>query len=266
MEPAEVLERVDQYMNAGKDLAEKLVQRTPTLRAKGRTDIAHKSAMLFFFAKAYKTYQALHVLLSAGFEEDGLILVRSLYEIMLQCRYMAEDPERHAQQFLKFDPVSTWRWYEKLCRANPRFAQSLAPESLGDLERTKVLYDRYSSEFPKTGHHWWGMSLASLAKHVDQGTGESPTYGWYVGAYHQYSEMVHSGVTSAKGYLLKGVHATYVACYPRFTQKAAMPAQDATLYFIDVVGLASEALGVDLKCELKRALEEYGRLSAVRAT
>jgi len=105
------------------------------------------------------------------------------------------------------------------------------------------------------------MSLASLAKHLDQGTGKGPTYKWYVGAYHQYSEMVHSGVTSAKGYLLKGADATYVACYPRLTEQGATHARDATLYFVDIVGHASEALGVDLECELKKALEEYGKLA-----
>src|SRR5262245_54451024 len=45
----------------------------------------YKLALLYFFSKALKTYQAICCLWTTGFEQDASVLSRTLFEIVLQC-------------------------------------------------------------------------------------------------------------------------------------------------------------------------------------
>jgi hypothetical protein len=55
---------------------------------------AYKAATLFFLAKAFKSYQAVHLLCSAGFFQDGAVLSRTMFEIFLQVSYCPESEVR----------------------------------------------------------------------------------------------------------------------------------------------------------------------------
>jgi hypothetical protein len=56
--------------------------------------------MLFFFARASKTYRAIQVLWKAEFYEDAYALARTIYELRLQAIYMSLDADARSRLFL----------------------------------------------------------------------------------------------------------------------------------------------------------------------
>src|ERR1700680_1118840 len=74
----------------------------------------YKAATLFFLTKAFKSYQAVHLLCSAGFFQDGAVLSRTMFEIFLQVAYMAGNPMERAPMFIKHDLVERYFLYLKL--------------------------------------------------------------------------------------------------------------------------------------------------------
>ena len=84
-----------ELFRVGLDLVEELITRLKRARLSGQLD--YKRAMLFFFCKAFKTYQAARLLWQAGFPEDASNLARSIYELRLQSIYLSQKPEERSK-------------------------------------------------------------------------------------------------------------------------------------------------------------------------
>ena len=87
------------------ELAEKIKNNSKHLIASDEEELLYKGAMLFFFSKAYKSYQAIKTLWENGFAEDAFVLARTIFEIALQARYMTKEPRTRARLFFEHDPV-----------------------------------------------------------------------------------------------------------------------------------------------------------------
>jgi hypothetical protein len=88
----------EQFFDLGTKLAETLVAKLTNSRFADSVD--YKRAMLFFFCKAYKTYQAVELLWRNGFVEDATSLARSIYEIRVQVIFINLDPLSRSKQFV----------------------------------------------------------------------------------------------------------------------------------------------------------------------
>src|SRR5712692_7289633 len=58
-----------------------------------------KSSILFFFCKAYKSYQAIYHLWYSGFDQDAGIINRTLFELLLQATWINHDSKTNAPLF-----------------------------------------------------------------------------------------------------------------------------------------------------------------------
>jgi len=242
--------KIEQMFRIGDDLAEKVVARTNSLTARDEEELAYKGAMFFFFCKAYKSYQAIRVLWKEGFVEDAFILTRTIFELALQARYMREDPKPRARLFAEHDPVMRYRYYLRLKKlGNAKLVQRIESNTEG-LEELKQNYDRLQAKYPEN-KGWWGKSIASLAKHLGK---EMETR--YAMIYWIQSNLAHSGSTSVKEYINEEQGGLKAKCYPSPSNTAMIP-QEATLFFLDIVELTAEALGLNLHTGVGNAVAQF---------
>lgn len=240
--------RTETMFQSGIGLAEKFLSQVTSVAASDPEEFAYKGAMLFFFCKAYKSFQATHRLWREGFEEDALILVRTIFELALQSRYMHEDPKPRARLFTEHDPVVRYRYYLKLKELSDRkmLGSIQVPES--DLQEMQGYYEKLKDRYPEY-RGWWGDSIGWLARHFGKETEVR-----YVAIYWMQSSFVHSGVTSVRKYLGDEKTGLKIRCYPNHSDEIMVP-QEATLWFIDVMKHASDALGVSMDADLEQTLK-----------
>jgi Family of unknown function (DUF5677) len=159
-------------------------------------EYAYKAATLFFLTKAFKSYQAVQLLCSAGFFQDGAVLSRTLFEIFLQVAYMAGSPMERAPMFIKHDLVERYFLYLKLKKY---------PDLVSDIERRKEDLEQLTIQFKDLedqyhrGKGWWGNDLRWLAGKVE--SGDSTAKKDYLRLYPLYSNLVHSTSSSIKHYI-----------------------------------------------------------------
>ena len=100
--PAEVNSAEGALFQIGIELGRSIVAKVNSVSGSDGEEWAYKAAMLFFFCKTYKTYQAAYLLHREGFSEDAFILARTVFELALQARYMKEDPKPRARLFTEY--------------------------------------------------------------------------------------------------------------------------------------------------------------------
>jgi len=237
------------------DLAEKVIASARCIRAADEGEMLYKMAMLFFFTKAYKTYQAIYTLVEAGFTEDAFALSRFIFEVALQARYMKEAPIPRAKLFAQHEPVVRYRYYKQLKSLGDTQLIAGIESRREQLEELKQWHDRFAAQYPK-GRGWWGQSIKWLAEHLCTEMKKR-----YVGLYWMESNIVHSGVTSAREYIKSDDKGLTVRCYPS-QPKNTMVTQEAALYFLNVVVQAAQALELRLDDEIQSALEDFESLTA----
>src|SRR3990167_2784685 len=74
------------------DLNNKLFQLTDNMVNSGKIkrDSPLHDVIAFLFGKAYKTFQAVDILMQRGYGQDAAILARSLFEILVNMKYLAK--------------------------------------------------------------------------------------------------------------------------------------------------------------------------------
>ena len=162
---------IERWFKIGMDLAEKVMTKRQSLTpmpALDEEDAVYKETMVFFFCKAYKSYQAIKVLWREGFAEDAFILTRTLFEIALQEGYMKLDPKPRARLFTEYDPVMRYRFYQKLKKLPDANMLQAIGSRAHDLLVLKQQHDRLKTKYPE-GKSWLGEPIAWLARQLGKG-------------------------------------------------------------------------------------------------
>jgi hypothetical protein len=163
---------------------------------------------------------------------------------------MQEDPKPRARLFVEHDPVARYRYYEHLKKIGDT---SLAPaiETRGEeLAELKRHHDRLKGRYPKR-KGWWGNSIAWLAKHLGKNMETR-----YAAIYWMQSNLAHTGAPSIKDYLDEQKDGLKVNCYPASSNDVMAP-QEATLFFLNITRLTSDALALDLSSDVETAFAEF---------
>lgn len=249
-----------QVFEIGNNLAEKIVRNAKSLASADEDEVLYGASMLFFFCKAYKSYQAIQALWEKGFAEDAYILTRTIFEIHLQAEYMCAEPKNRARLFVEHDPVVRHRWFRRLkSLGDSDLAKTIDPQALAEMENESK---RVEANY-KNSHNWWGNTIYWLANQLGK-------HVLYAGIYWKQSNLVHSGILSTKEYLDGGQNILTAKCYPSKSEDLAVP-RESTLFFLEIAGQTAKALGVDAALEIDRGkwgelfgvnadTEEYGRL------
>jgi hypothetical protein len=153
-------------------------------------EYGRKTSTAFFLAKAFKTYKAINLLVEHNYHQDAALLARTIFEILLQIRYVSDAAER-GERFLKHDPVDRYYFYMKLSKF-PDLVKGIANRG-AELEALKDQFDELEADYAKN-KGWWGSDLRSLAESL--GCEKD-----YLRVYPLYSTLVHSTSTSVKHYV-----------------------------------------------------------------
>jgi len=221
--------QTDQMFQVGTDFGEKIVANVKQISGT-IDDVLYKEAMFTIFLKAYKTYQAIITLWKAGFPEDAFVLARTLFELSLQARYLAEDPKAHGRLYAGHDPVMRYRLYLDCKKAGIQDVVTGIESHATKLAELKKYYDSLKKDYPEH-KGWWGHSIRWLARHLG-----SEMEKRYVITYWMQSNLVHSAVTVGTEYLQEEETGHLMAYwYPSLSDDVKYP-MEATRYFLDIAG------------------------------
>jgi len=249
------LERdLEKMFRIGIDLAEKVVAKATSLVASDEEELVYKGCMFFFFCKAYKSFQAVRLLFKEGFPEDPFMLARTIFELSLQAQYMKEDPKPRARLFTEHDAVMRYRYYLRLKKLGDTTLVPGIESREQELMDLKQHHDRLKDKYPE-GKGWWGNSIAWLARHLGKNMKTR-----YNAIYWMQSNLVHSTAASVKDYLSDHEVGMKVNCYPAPSFDSIAP-QEATLFFLNIAWLTSEAFGLDLSSDVNMALAEFEEIA-----
>lgn len=172
----------------------------------------YKLALLYFFSKSFKTYQAIGCLWMNGFDQDASALSRTLFEIVLQCEWLRVKPGEHAVRFQEHAATSSYSSFLKISKIAQSGRMSDAIDMRDKLRAApefsvwKAQYEQFASKYGypanRVPYNWWGESIADLVEAL-QAAGASPSYlaEDYYYAYAIESALVHSSALRNRDYV-----------------------------------------------------------------
>jgi Family of unknown function (DUF5677) len=214
--PTDSLSIAEQFFSIGMKAAEKLIEQIPIFYARDDNEFAHEGAMMCFFAKGYKSYQAIRALWKQGFPEDAVTLSRSLFELTLQASWVHRSRPPRARQFLEHERVAQYLHYERLKKMgnDPDLVGALEKRK-DDLDRLKADFNRLKSTYAKGKkgkgfhEHWWNGRIVNLVEWLGPDWQKQ-----YNRLYWMMSGYVHSDAHSYSAYLNKDPRGWLVNCRP----------------------------------------------------
>jgi hypothetical protein len=158
-----------------------------------------KRVALFFFVKAHTTYEAITLLLREGSCQDGLILLRTLFELAAQVAYMQFNQPTSAQhanrakRFVEYEAVSKCIALEKVLKVSPELFNDLTNQVLDRLRKCKK---RFQRSYGRDIRSWYGKSFEAVCADLGK-----EWHAMYKTAYASLSSLVHSDLPAAPRYV-----------------------------------------------------------------
>jgi hypothetical protein len=158
--------------------------------------------LLYFFARAYKSCEVVRLLWAHGFVEDAYSVTRTIYELRLQARFIAEDLTSRSLQFTENIFVTALEYYRRTGRRDDSEAQGIAR----DIERLRTEFRRSNGlpeTAPKYQPNWWGGGrIKKLVKALGL-----PLDQEYDVIYFMLSDHVHSSTSLTHRYATRDQNA-----------------------------------------------------------
>jgi hypothetical protein len=171
------------------------------------TDISEVT--MFLLAKYYKTALAFKTLVVSGFEEDARILLRTLFEILINLSYLSRDSVNRSRQFIEFYFIEHKHLLDSIRKhyrmTYDKLDSNIKNKVISDYNRVK---NKYSNET-----QWSGKSIHQMAKEL----GHNAKY-WYDIVYSPESSYVHSSVSSSEKFLEEINNQKFVSVGPCYFQ------------------------------------------------
>lgn len=132
-----------------------------------------KGAFYYFCVKAYQTLNAILLLVEKDFINDAYILLRSLFELQVTCRYIYFDIPNRLNKFLNFGWIESKRRLEK---------GGLKVDNKQSKEIYKN-YEKFKNEY-KNKTRWESIKVMAEDEEVKQGTDYYSVYRYCSGLVH----------------------------------------------------------------------------------
>jgi len=159
------------------DLASRIYRLGNALRAKLVSDriktATSTNALIFFFARGFKTYQAAVELLRVGFWQDAAVLARVLREAEYQARWISRAGDETAKLFLQDYSRNRRRVMTTLAEHGDPAIRIKAQEVVDSTEDDEVLdewWRNWWSKKPKQGIGWLAEQLGYQAHRFEYAT------------------------------------------------------------------------------------------------
>jgi hypothetical protein len=209
-----------------------------------------QGVMLYWFAKAAKTYDAVLLLWREGYWQDAAALSRTILEIAFQAKYLSEDPEPRAALFKDHDRRLRIKMLKTADEYNEPSDIKIA-DLITSLNPTAVELEKWKN--------WWGKgkNTYSLADSV----------GWeeqYVANYKLLSIFIHSTPPGTTSYLF-GTSDTMEIDWkanrpaPQKESTAETLIASACTYMMDIIQVLGAIYGFDYDADLQGAVEAIKR-------
>ena len=128
------------------------------------TNTFRDKILIGFLSKYVKTVKAIRILDLLGYFEECDILIRSLYEIVVEIAYLELDINKN------YERLELYSYHE-----NKKFIEQLSKEFKADIntildyEKINLMADEYKNKkYDGSRNYWNGMSIRDTAKIVDK--------------------------------------------------------------------------------------------------
>jgi len=167
---------------------------------------AYHIASLALAAKALKNYQAILILCSHGFGEAALVVVRGLFEDVVNLAYISQEPVERAQLFAEFNIIEKKRLLANLERAGMGTEQEEADWQQNWEAEYQRLRPKFLTQRGEDAQYWSGLNVRQMCTAVDEAT--APLTRPLLKAYHllyvYVSQYTHGGSSLAAGAFVEG--------------------------------------------------------------
>jgi hypothetical protein len=237
------MEADEQLFQIGLGLAEELLTRLRRAQLSGKLD--YKRVMLFFFCKAFKTYQAARLLWRAGFPEDVSNLARSVYELRLQGIYLSQKPDERSKLFIKHWIKTGYGTFQQLKREGKKTWQRDIQAAVEEVRQAAArvgcpeLLDDPEGAEKAIAQKWWGKGgIKGLTKELE-------CEKEYETIYSQLSDYSHSGTRVFHVFLELSEASIRIQCRPDKDSRLLLPFS-LTGWLSQMVGYTGQAFGLDM--------------------
>ena len=193
--------------------------------------------LLLLLAKGIKTYRATLILCKSGYGQDGVILVRSLFELVVSAQYLVQtDSRTRVARYVAYNNVlrAQLPW-----SARPRRIQSVS-------RRAKARF-----KFSGGAIAWAGVTLEQAAKAVGQGPA-------YDSMYRLSSQFQHSMPWAVSGYGQGG--RADISPSQRYVNQTLGTALMEVVLLIEVI---NRVFRLGLRSEIRRIRQSIQQLAGV---
>lgn len=199
-------------------------------------------------AKGWKTHRAVLILCERGYGQDGAILCRSLFNLVVILFWIKKDPEERARRYIDYD----WVLRQKADDAIKKFAQTedprLSHEELAELQEQIDKESARAKEdhgYDRVG--WSGKSILEMAKEVSL----EPAYRM---GYAMMSSYEHSDARSLRWYAGQDEQGIFLKLEPgRELMRAVLGSTYSLL--LDIGKVANQELELGISEDLEKAEE-----------
>jgi len=191
----------------------------------------YKGVLVYFGLKALKTHCSIEHLLEDGYIEDSKALLRSLLELVIQLKYISQEPserEKRAKLYMEYEIVARWHLMQADRKLHGQDTAWPRPDNLEAYEQLQDEYNRVKENYPQK-YSWSG--LRSIKKMAEQ-VGFEREYDYQ---YAVDSQFVHSGPLASRPYISaceEGMKLNFLPDNPRqYTQTM----RETCLYSLDII-------------------------------
>lgn len=232
------------------NLASRIYRLADALRAKLVSNPVKRAdvALIFFFARCFKSFRASVELLRLGFWQDAALVARVLREAAYQAFWIARGGDEVGKLFLENHERNRRKVMRDLAKHGDPEIKPKAQEVVDSVPRDKALDDWWRNWWsPK-----WEEGIRWLAEQVGHGHAHRFEYGTL-------SAFVHTSPALLGHYLHEGADGVVLETRPGVSDDNRDFA-DAIVFsifasFVDVCALTAQQFGLDHEDEIKEITE-----------
>jgi len=236
------------------NLAQELCKATHAIEAQDDEEFFYKGCIEFFFAKTFKTFSAVLLLIENKFIEDADTLLRGIFESLVNALYISQDPSKRARLFLEYDFVHRKKLLDIITeryKDEASLSKEIIEKRIEDRKDLLREYSRVEANYPDKGR-WSGLSLEGMAQKVS-------LQEEYDFLYRYLSQRVHPSPSSIKFYIV--YHPDGIEVFPHPTdQELTRIMVAAIVYFIDILRLKNQVFNLSFEDEINKLASQVQNL------
>lgn len=212
--------------------------------------------ILFLTVKIMKHNEAIELLASREYGSEAGIVLRAMFEAVVNLLWISKDPETRLQRYTAFQLFDSQKYRDMVSKG-----ETTSNFTDTEIEKIKTEFVRFQQDAQKIGQefgfkkrqHWSGKSLKEMAKEIDW----SERYDYL---YRMYSDITHSNILSLRDYVtVDDSGSMRVNIQPQIEHCKACMAE-AYLYLVAAFSFLDIFLDLNMEAEVDHAFRRMPKL------